>query len=453
MAEFFQNPEDLGGWIKSKKSGDEAATELMGVIKTLYQNVNVAEEDEQSIFDSCKQVYTQENNNDNHAAEILFGVLSKHNITTLRKEAKVNMKNKTVTSKVVTATEIKEAQSPESRQRNGWVKGMRNKWNRVVDGFNEGTPWREDRDKMYNFTHYYTDAISFDEDPTHVYSGEAIWRMHIMDKFSSETQDKDGRWVGGYINDRYHVFPDAGTPANPEVDRMQGNQMELAAGERTRKPRPHQYSIERRMEEARGHKTTDLEATSASFNKLTKIASKLPVEREEDRIYKIITDVFDMREAGIDYEKRLEMLSEHYEASITGIAQIEKIASNLVEKHNGIGYELQKQAQSKRIEQPVTVELEGGGFKNLNQGDVVREIGKGTVMLPNGSIGTIKEDPTMPSVNNAQENANPEDQVNPEDEYLDAAFDVGGKKSDKTDKVQNANITQADETNFPISGM
>jgi len=410
MSEFFQNPEDLGGWIKSKKSGDEAASELMGVIKTLYQNVNVAESDEQSIFDSCKQVYETQENTDNHAAEILFGVLSKHNITTLKKEAKV--KEVKMNKKEI----VKEAQSPVSRQRNGWVKGERNKWNRVVDGFNEGTPWREDRDKMFNFTHYYTDAISFDEDPTHVYSGEALWRMHIMDKFSTETQNKDGRWVGGYINDRYHVFPDAGTPANPDVDRMGGNQMELAAGERTRKPRPHQYSIERRMEEARGHKTTDLEATATTFSKLTKIASnasKMPVERSEDRIYKIITDVFDMREAGIDYSKRLEMLSEHYEASITGIAQIEKIANTLIEKHNGIGYEMngeiQRQAQSKTITQPTKVELRDGSVIDLTVGEVVADKLGGVIQLQDGREGTVVADSNaMPIANPTNPNIPPE---------------------------------------------
>jgi len=254
----------------------------------------------------------------------------------------------------------KEAQNM-SRQRNGWVRGMRNKWNRVVDGFNDGTPWRIDRDKFYNFTHYYTDAISFNEDPTMVYSGEALWRMYIMDKYTREYQTKEGRWVGGYLNDRFYVFPDAGTPDNPDTDRMGGNQMELAQDERTRKPRPHQYSVERRMEEARGHKTTDIEVTTAnSFDKMVKIASnasKLPQEKENDVIFNIFRDSLDMREAGIDYEKRLEMISNHYNTSILNVAQIEKTATKLIEKHSGIGYAFDNSSSNISTSVPVSTSV------------------------------------------------------------------------------------------------
>ena len=322
--EFFKNTKDLEGWIKSRKSGDEAAKDLIDVINIYHKDVNV-ENNENDIVETCRQIFQDQDNENSDAATTLFGVLAKHNLTTI-KEA--NMKNKIT----------KEAQDS-SRQRNGWERGMRNKWNRVVDGFNEGTPWRIDRNKFFNFTHYYTDAVSFNEDPTMVYSGEALWRMYIMDKYSREFQTKEGRWVGGYINDRFYVFPDAGTPGNPETDRMGGNQMELAQDERTRKPRPHQYSVERRMEEARGHKTTDNEVTTAnSFNKMVKIASKLPIEKENDKVFNILRDSLDMKEAGIDYEKRLEMISDHYNTSILNVAQIEKAASNLFEKHSGIGY-------------------------------------------------------------------------------------------------------------------
>jgi hypothetical protein len=223
---------------------------------------------------------------------------------------------------------------------------MRNKWNRTVDGFNEGTPWRIDRDKMFNFTHYYTDAITFDEDPTRVYSGEAIWRSYIMDKYSREYQDANGHWVGGYINNRFYVFPDAGTPANPDVPRDGGNLLGLKPGERTRKPRPHQYSTERRLEEARGVETSDLEATAAASKPIAKIASaNLPVERHDDIVYNIFRDSIDMKEAGFEYADMIQKISEHYGASLTGVAEIAAFADKMIKKHSGAFYRLEKTSQ------------------------------------------------------------------------------------------------------------
>lgn len=314
MSDYFTNAEDLGLWVKDRPTADDAAKELIGI---MGKDKQVPEDD---IVSTCRSIF---NGNDQNASSVLFGILAQHNLTRLQKQAQ-----------------------SQSRQRNGWVRGMRNKWNRCVDGFNEGTPWRIDRDKMYDFTHYYTDAITFDEDPNRVYSGEAIWRSYIMDKYSREYQDKDGHWVGGYINDRFYVFPDAGTPANPKVARDGGNLLGLAPGERTRKPRPHQYSTERRLEEARGIKTTDLEATASSIKPIAKIASaNLPKERHEDVVYNIFRDSIDMREAGFGYEDMIQKISEHYDVALTSVAQIDATAQRLVQKHSGVFYKLEKKAQ------------------------------------------------------------------------------------------------------------
>jgi hypothetical protein len=320
--DFFVNKEDLSGWVRNQKSSEEAVSKILDL---------VGKDREQDITETCKAIYDKE---DDNAANVLFGVLAEKKLTTIKQSDSGDKMNK-------------QAQSApaESRQRNGWVRGMRNKWNRVVDGFNDGTPWRTDRDKFYDFTHYYTDAISFDADPTRVYSGEAIWRMYIMDKFTSEYQNKDGKWVGGYINDRFHVFPTAGTPANPDTPRDGGNQLGLPPGIKTRKPRPHQYSVERRLEEARKEKTEDLDvkttsnSTFASTSSFVKIASKVDPERENDKVYSIFRDVLDMRDAGIDYETILEKVSEHYNTSIINVAQIDKEARKLKNKHSGVLYE------------------------------------------------------------------------------------------------------------------
>ena len=228
----------------------------------------------------------------------------------------------------------------QNRQRNSWNTGERNKWNRAIDGYKEGTPWRIDRDQFYDFTHYTADAISFDSNPNNVYSGEALWRMYVMDKFYREYKTEEGKWVGGYINDRFHVFPDAGTPGNPDVPRDGGNQMELGLNERTRKPRHHQYSTERRMEEARGNKTYDLEVTTTakSFNKIKKTSNKVPKNRKNDVVYSVFKDYLEMKEAGVSYENSLELISSHYNEPISNVAEVFKFANKMVSKHNKIAY-------------------------------------------------------------------------------------------------------------------
>ena len=320
MAQFFRTPNELGSWIRDKETLGEAFNDLMRVLRIF--SVGQVDQDELDIKDAVTSVYNEYSDN---ASEVLYKILSKHNLTEVKQDLK---KGKEMEKKA------------QSRQRNDWLSGDRNKWNRTVDGFKEETPWRRDRDQLFDFTHYTTDAISFDENPNRVYSGEAIWRMYVMDKFYREYKTDEGKWVGGYINDRFHVFPDAGTPGNPDAPRDGGNQMQLGLVERTRKPRPHQYSVERKMEEARGNKTYDLEVTASSkkFNKIIKTSGKVPKSRHDDRIYSMFTDCIDMKEAGISYDDILEKVSNHYDASITGVAEIAKFAEKMIKKHESIAY-------------------------------------------------------------------------------------------------------------------
>lgn len=70
---------------------------------------------------------------------------------------------------------------------------------------------------------------------------EAIWRQSVMDKYSQPYRDKDGKWVGGYIEGRF------------EVDRNVSplNDYQLKPGE-VRKARPPEQGLtEARMEAAR----------------------------------------------------------------------------------------------------------------------------------------------------------------------------------------------------------
>ncbi|MAH51191.1 hypothetical protein CMI37_35570 [Candidatus Pacearchaeota archaeon] len=86
---------------------------------------------------------------------------------------------------------------------------------------------------------------------------EAIWRSSIMDKYSRPYKDKDGNWVGGYIQKRFEV--DKNIPEQ--------NNMQLKPGQ-TRKPVLPEYgSTEARLQSARAD--GDVEGannTDAPFN-------------------------------------------------------------------------------------------------------------------------------------------------------------------------------------------
>lgn len=286
---FFTSSNDLERWVKSFNTPDEASLNIMQVI---------GKESEQDIVQTCRSIFEGK---DGNAAEILFSILGRHNIT---REGK-NMTNKI----------IKEAQM----MRQDSVYGDMDLKVCPKLPFSVGKRLIS----TYNCRHYCLDSLVFDDDPNKVYCAEALWRRHVMDKFSREFKDKDGKWVGGYINERFQIFRDDG-----------GNNMELAHGERTRKPRPHQYSTERRLEEGRGEKTTDLTASSNKFVKLASIDTKEPV----DDTYKIFDDIIEMKQAGLSDEDIIYKVAEHYNRNILNIASIYKAATKMLGSHGGVVY-------------------------------------------------------------------------------------------------------------------
>lgn len=77
-------------------------------------------------------------------------------------------------------------------------------------------------------------------DDHQIICAEAIWRQAVMDKFSREYRDKDGNWVGGYINKRFEVhYDDGGHPAL------------LKPGQRHAPIHEDAWSLEKRMQEMR----------------------------------------------------------------------------------------------------------------------------------------------------------------------------------------------------------
>lgn len=302
--DFFTSPKDLKGWIRIQESPDSAASKILEI---------VGKDQEQDIVDTCRQIFKDkdEKTSDN-ASEVLFGVLAKYHLTQIKEGNNMNDKLK------------KQAQI--MRQPGQYSMPLRicpklpfSVGNKLIS--------------TYNCRHYCLDSIVFDDDPERVYCAEALWRRHVMDKFAREFKNEEGKWVGGYINSRFQVFHDDG-----------GNQMELAHGEKTRTPRPHQYSTERRLSEGRGEKTQDI---TASSNKIIKLASVDDKTTTNDVIYNMFDDILAMKEAGVSDEDILYKVSDHYGKSVVEVAKIKQFATKQSKIHDGLiySYDIKKNAQ------------------------------------------------------------------------------------------------------------
>lgn len=77
-------------------------------------------------------------------------------------------------------------------------------------------------------------------DDHQVLCGQAIWLDSMMDKFSREYRDKDGKWVGGYLRKRYEIQEDDG-----------GHPYLLPPGERSAPLHEDAWSYEKRLQEMR----------------------------------------------------------------------------------------------------------------------------------------------------------------------------------------------------------
>jgi len=77
-------------------------------------------------------------------------------------------------------------------------------------------------------------------DDNQVLCGEAIWRQSIMDKFSRDFKDGDGKWKGGYLRNRLVI-----------EQNTEGNDYQLKPGERTRPIKESAWSTEKRLQEMR----------------------------------------------------------------------------------------------------------------------------------------------------------------------------------------------------------
>lgn len=305
--QFFTSPNDLLNWVKKQESPDLAANKIITVI---------GGNNEQSIVDSCEAIFG--NKNIKLATETLWKIMDEG----LKQIREGNMEKKMV----------KQAQI--MRQ-----PGQYNMPLRVCPKLPYSVGKR--LISTYNCRHYCLDSIVLDDDPDRVYCAEALWRRHIMDKFAREFKDKDGKWVGGYINERFQVFHDDG-----------GNQMQLAHGERTRKPRPHQYSTERRLEEGRGEETTDLTASSQKIIKVASVAK----DENDSKIYDIFDDIVEMKQAGLNDEDIIYKTAKHYNVDIMSVADIHRVAMTQLNRNDGVVYACDSKLKKTAIGEPVKEE-------------------------------------------------------------------------------------------------
>lgn len=222
----------------------------------------------------------------------------------------------------------------------------------------------------YDCRRFCSNSIVLDDDPHRVYCAEALWRRHVMDKFSRENLDpKTGLLQGGYINDRFVVCRDENSVGEP----MNSPRMSLKPGERTREAKPYEYSTERRLEEqrrkgstepitlttaetkntelgkqavatddqiAQGAEETDKAVTAASFSQMTKLSSVDVMNPSDDTVTALFNESVEMHLAGVAKDDVLLKLAEKYAVSVQKVAFVQDFALRKLAKHQGDGYKL-----------------------------------------------------------------------------------------------------------------
>jgi hypothetical protein len=360
--EFFTSPEDLKGWINTQESPDNAAK---GIIDIVGLN------NETDIVETCKAIFK---NKDFSAADVasksLFSVLAKYGLTMIKVASNGKLTK--------TAQVMRQGAQYSNMPLRICPKLPYSVGKKLIS--------------TYNCRHYCLDSITLDDDPGRVYCMEALWRQSVMDKFSREWKDGDGKLVGGYINERFQVYKEDG-----------GNQMSLANHERTRLPRPHQYSTERRLEEARGEKTLDIIASAIRSNSIIKLASTDKTEAiKESKVLEIFSDIVEMKTAGLSDEDIITKASDHYNEPIEKIASIHRAALKKMSayaskvysftKTANYGYDEQHQVQN-ISHQPTMMTTDniivgdGNNSINLEQGTiVVLDESNGTIHVVDGEL-------------------------------------------------------------------
>lgn len=123
---------------------------------------------------------------------------------------------------------------------------------------------------------------------------EALWRQNIMDKYSRPYKNKDGEWVGGYLNKRFEI--------NQNVP--VGNDYQLKPGQK-RKPVLKQYgNLGSRMEYARDNNLLNpLSKESSSLSKESSTVFNFKKKIAQLKPLKDIPNIFDDNNKGFGISK------------------------------------------------------------------------------------------------------------------------------------------------------
>ena len=336
MASFFKSPEDLVVWLKKNcSSAPEASAKMITLAGS--------KDSEQDVVESVRRIF--EGEDVLGASSVLFNILSKYEIT----QPKVNAVNEGM-HKVIAADALLKANAITADAHAAMIKEaqvMRQ------PGEYQALPLRvcpklpkqsagQQLISTYNCRHYCLDSLVFDDDPMRVYCAETIWRKHIMDKFSREWKDENGELIGGYINNRFYKFPTAGTPSNPDVPRDQGNKMGLAPGERTRQPRPHEYSTERRLQEQRDPGSTESillsQASSKGFVKLASVGGDS--NTDDEKLVSVFSKIVDLHNSGLNQETVAVEMVKETGWSAEKIIKLQSIAMRKMKTHQADFYSI-----------------------------------------------------------------------------------------------------------------
>jgi hypothetical protein len=336
MARFFKSPADLIVWLKKNCS---SAPEASAKIVTLAGS----NKEEQDIVESVRRIFAGEDSDG--ASTVLYGILSKYEITEPEVNAVNDGMHKVVAADALLKAKEITAETHEKMVKEAQIMRQPGEYQALPLRVCPKLPKQSSGHQListYNCRHYCLDSIVFDDDPMRVYCAETIWRKHVMDKFSREFKNEDGEWVGGYINNRFFKFPTAGTPDNPDVPRDHGNKMQLANGERTRQPRPHEYSTERRLQEQREPGSTkSILLLQAESRGLMKLASSGQNDNAGDeKVVEIFSRLVELNNAGVERTAAAAEVVKETGWSASKIVKIQSFAVRKMKVHQADVYSI-----------------------------------------------------------------------------------------------------------------
>lgn len=333
MAHFFADAMDLLRWLKENfKTEADAAAKMKEIVGSDRFDTDIAQ--------SVRGIFDGENAE--HGARTLFRILSAKNLVegeAMSNEMKKSQGADGGLQKKASVEKFPERMLMEVRicpklPRQGAAQGLVS---------------------TYNCRRFCKDSLVLDDDPHRVYCAEALWRRHVMDKFSREWLDpKTGLLQGGYINDRFVVYRDelpTGEPRNSA-------RMSLQPGERTRQPKPYEYSMERRLEEQRdANSTKSIEVSSQASQKMVKIAfaktDEIPegikvtaihmpetINPLDETTSGAFADAINMHIDRIPPEDIVLKISDTYNLSIQRAATIHELATKKYEAHKNELYRI-----------------------------------------------------------------------------------------------------------------